>query len=94
MFALSIREFCILHQEWAYGLPIFANPPPFHKCPYNIELLSLNFFIHLPKKKRDYLLKLSSSSMVVVPGLRYLKGAMKVDSMLTFSRRKQKNRDI
>lgn len=28
--------------------------------------------------------------MVVVPGLRYLKGAMKVDSMLTFSRRKQK----
>lgn len=92
MFALSIREFCILHQDRAYGLPIFANPPPFHNCPYTVEILSLNFIIRLPIKKRDCLLKLSSSSMVVAPGLRYLKGAMKVDSMLTFSRRKQKKK--
>lgn len=28
--------------------------------------------------------------MVAAPGLRYLKGAIKVDNMLTFSRRKQK----
>lgn len=58
------------------------------------SFLSLNFIIHLYVKKRGCLLKLSSSSMVVVPGLRYLKGAMKVDSMLTFSRRKQKKRNI
>ena len=32
--------------------------------------------------------------MVLEPGLRYLKGAIKVDSMLTFSRRKQNKRDI
>jgi len=70
-----------------------ANPPPFDNCAYTIEVLSLNFSIHLSIKKRDCLLKLSSSSMVVAPGLRYLKGAMKVDSMLTFSRRKQKKRD-
>lgn len=46
----------------------------------------------LPIKKRGCLLKLSSSSMVLEPGLRYLKGAIKVDSMLTFSRRKQNKR--
>lgn len=44
-------------------------------------------------KKRNCLLKLSSSSILAAPGLKYLKGAMKVDKMLTFSvmRRKKKN---
>lgn len=39
------------------------------------------------KKKRDSsLLKLSSSSVLLVPGLMYLKGAINADSIPTFSR--------
>ena len=38
------------------------------------------------RKKRDgSLLKLSSSSVLLVPGLMYLKGAINADSILTFS---------
>jgi hypothetical protein len=36
------------------------------------------------------LLRLSSSSVFVVPGLRYLKGARKVDNMLTLSGKKRR----
>ena len=37
------------------------------------------------RKKRGSLLKLSSSSVLLVPGLMYLKGAINADSILTFS---------
>lgn len=38
------------------------------------------------KRERDSsLLKLSSSSVLLVPGLMYLKGAINADSILTFS---------
>lgn len=37
------------------------------------------------KKRGSSLLKLSSSSVLLVPGLMYLKGAINADSILTFS---------
>lgn len=37
------------------------------------------------EKKNNSLLKLSSSSVLLVPGLMYLKGAINADSMPTFS---------
>lgn len=45
-------------------------------------------------KKRGCLLKLSSSSILLAPGLKYLKGAMKVDNMLTFSGTKEEKKGI
>lgn len=36
-------------------------------------------------KRNSSLLKLSSSSVLLVPGLMYLKGAINADSILTFS---------
>lgn len=38
----------------------------------------------------DYLLRLSSSSVFVAPGLKCLKGAMKADNMLTLSGKKRR----
>lgn len=37
------------------------------------------------KTRGSHLLKLSSSSVLLVPGLMYLKGAINADSILTFS---------